>query len=342
MPRIRTIKPEAPQDAKLAKVSRETRLTFWYLLTQADDQGYFRAAPRTLLGALYPHDPDVTERVLTSEMDSLLAIGVLRCFDSPDGPVGQITNFARHQKIDHPSTPTLAKLARTPRDSFAKGVLSLDLGEGVGANSTSPRAREAVADEAPAIAELRALWPSWYEPDLDSALAKSPSPESVARAIRAIGPGGIHELKGATWEAIGCALQELLATGGGFNPAGLRAFTQRLVAGDGPRGELSADERHVVDLVCAYHGRELELTDQLLTPQREAMLAARYRESHDVSELLFAVDGLARNPWARQHGKCQLEDLFRTRGELERHARAAGYRPGRVHTAANAPIAGVA
>ncbi len=128
MPRIRSLKPEVARDAKLAKVSRESRYTFLLLLTQADDAGYFIATPRTLLGALYPHDPDVTERTLTKELDSLLALGLLRCFDSEDGVIGQIAKFTNHQKIDHPSTSHLARASRTPRESFAKGVLSLDLG----------------------------------------------------------------------------------------------------------------------------------------------------------------------------------------------------------------------
>ena len=142
MARIRSIKPELPRDAKLAKVSRATRYTFLLLLTQADDEGYFIATPRTLVGAIYPHDPDVTETVLTSELDSLLALGVIRCFDTPDGIVGQLANFARHQRIDHASKSHLARQSRTPRETFASRVLSLDLGSKDSRTMTAPAAPE--------------------------------------------------------------------------------------------------------------------------------------------------------------------------------------------------------
>lgn len=127
MARIRSIKPELPQDARLAKASREARYTFILLLTQADDQGYFRASPRLLLGQLFPHDTDVTESVLVGWLDELRKLGLLTALDSDDGPLGHIVNFLKHQKIDHPSKIYLARCSRKARDSFAKGVLSLDL-----------------------------------------------------------------------------------------------------------------------------------------------------------------------------------------------------------------------
>jgi hypothetical protein len=83
--------------------------------------------------------------------------------------------------------------------------------------------------ESPAIAEVRDLIGTWYERDLDAVLKAHAHPESAAASIRAVGPGGVSEVKGATWEFVGRALQELLAAGGPFTPAGLRAFVQRLL-----------------------------------------------------------------------------------------------------------------
>ena len=127
MARIRTIKPETPRDAKLARLPREARYTFWMLITQADDEGFFPANPRTLLGLIYPHDTDISERMLSSELDALRGVGRLESFDTEDGPIGRIVNFKKHQKIDHPSKSYLASLSRTPRETFAPVVLSLDL-----------------------------------------------------------------------------------------------------------------------------------------------------------------------------------------------------------------------
>lgn len=126
LPRIRTIKPEAPQDAKLASVSRDARLTFWYLMTQVDDRGFFRASTRLLIGQLFPHDTDVTETTLARWMNELAAIGRIALFDSEDGPLGQIVNFMKHQKIDHPSSSYLASVSRKPRESLAPIVYSLE------------------------------------------------------------------------------------------------------------------------------------------------------------------------------------------------------------------------
>jgi hypothetical protein len=122
--RIRSVKPETARDAKLARVSRNARYTFILLWTQADDEGYFGATPRALLGDLYPHDNDITEEKLIGELEELRVIGVLQCFDTPDGVLGRVSNFKKHQKIDHPSKSYLATLSRGPREVFGKGVLS--------------------------------------------------------------------------------------------------------------------------------------------------------------------------------------------------------------------------
>lgn len=100
MPRIRALKPETPQDEKLASVSREARLTFLYSLTLADDDGLFRANPRQLLGQLYPFDGDVSEPQLAGWIQQLVGIGLLKWRETKDGaPVLEICNFSKHQHI---------------------------------------------------------------------------------------------------------------------------------------------------------------------------------------------------------------------------------------------------
>ncbi len=44
MARIRTIKPEFAGDEKMAKASRDARLTFLLVVSQADDAGLLAAA----------------------------------------------------------------------------------------------------------------------------------------------------------------------------------------------------------------------------------------------------------------------------------------------------------
>lgn len=102
MPRIRTIKPEFATDEKLAKVSREARLTFVLLVTQADDDGLLNGRMRQLLGALYPHDEDVGAAQLDHWLKELEHIGAVRWRETVDAaPVIELVNWSKHQRIDH-------------------------------------------------------------------------------------------------------------------------------------------------------------------------------------------------------------------------------------------------
>jgi hypothetical protein len=60
MARIRSLKPELADDAKLAGVSISARYSFVLLISKADDDGLIPGAHRQLLGLLYPHNEDVT------------------------------------------------------------------------------------------------------------------------------------------------------------------------------------------------------------------------------------------------------------------------------------------
>jgi hypothetical protein len=129
MARIRSIKPELPQDAKLASVSRAARYHFVLLFTVADDEGFFRASPRLLLGQLYPHDEaEVGERELTRMHADLMGIGVVEIRPTPDGAIGWLVNWKKHQRVDRPSASFLRDLfdgaSRAAREPGAAGVLS--------------------------------------------------------------------------------------------------------------------------------------------------------------------------------------------------------------------------
>jgi hypothetical protein len=112
MPRIRALKPETPQDEKLARVSRDARLTFLYCLTIADDDGLFRANPRQLLGQLFPSDEALTERELMGWVEELVEVaGCLRWRTTRDNaPVLEIVNWEKHQHITKKSRPFIAEL----------------------------------------------------------------------------------------------------------------------------------------------------------------------------------------------------------------------------------------
>jgi hypothetical protein len=102
VPRIRTLKPEITTDEKLARVSRDARLTFVFAITQADDDGLLPGNPRQLLAALFPMDETVTDRILAYWVKELVEIGVCRWRETLQGaPVLEIVQWERHQRVDH-------------------------------------------------------------------------------------------------------------------------------------------------------------------------------------------------------------------------------------------------
>lgn len=122
MARIRTIKPEMPRDKKLASLSRDARLTFVYLMTQADDEGFVSGEPRELLASLYPHDADVSEVVLEGWIGGELAgAGLVELLDGKDGRLVRLVKWKEHQRIDHPTASRLARGSRGAREKVASG-----------------------------------------------------------------------------------------------------------------------------------------------------------------------------------------------------------------------------
>jgi hypothetical protein len=108
MARIRSIKPEMADDAKLASVSREARYTFVLLISKADDDGLVSGAHRQLLGLLYPHDDDVTVPMVLGWLEELVSIGAVLWRATRDGvPVVELANWAKHQRIDNKGRNTL-------------------------------------------------------------------------------------------------------------------------------------------------------------------------------------------------------------------------------------------
>jgi len=141
MARIRTIKPEFAGDEKMATVCRNTRLTFLLMVSQADDEGYLAAAPRQLLGTLYPLDESASQETLEMWLDGLVEIGRIRWRRTRDGArVIELVNWSKHQRIDKP-TPSKIKPLLMPLAESSRGVreppanvqrIEREVGRGVG------------------------------------------------------------------------------------------------------------------------------------------------------------------------------------------------------------------
>ena len=113
MARIRTIKPELPSDPSLAKCSRDARLTFTYLITQSDDYGFVPAAPRQIVGLLFPHDDDIAPADVGRWVDELVAVGLCEWAWTTDGlPLVRLLGWESHQRIDNRRKAVLSSSLR--------------------------------------------------------------------------------------------------------------------------------------------------------------------------------------------------------------------------------------
>ena len=107
MARIRTVKPDLWRSPKMARVSRDARLLFIALLTEADDEGLLLASPKLLAGALYPHDADVTARKVEKWLAELATEGMVLLYRVDDATYAHIIGFLEHQRISHPTESVL-------------------------------------------------------------------------------------------------------------------------------------------------------------------------------------------------------------------------------------------
>lgn len=94
MARIRTIKPEQPQDEELAALSIYERYLFAFLPTHADREGRLEDRPRVLKLAVFPWDEGVDVDVL---LDSLAGHFIIR-YESAGQRLIQIRQFLKHQR----------------------------------------------------------------------------------------------------------------------------------------------------------------------------------------------------------------------------------------------------
>ncbi|MFG2836075.1 hypothetical protein ACGFZH_11660 [Streptomyces zaomyceticus] len=104
MARIRTIKPEAFESEDLAAVSVTAMVTFFGLLTQADDSGRFRDHPAIIAGRLWALRADHTPANVAIDLEQLAEAGLICRYNGCDGNAYlHVVTWEKHQKIDRPS-----------------------------------------------------------------------------------------------------------------------------------------------------------------------------------------------------------------------------------------------
>ena len=99
--RIRTIKPEFWLHEGLCGCSEFARLLALALLNWSDDEGYFMAHPSLIRGSLFPFLDD--SKNIPRSLQDLSRVGWIELGKDDQGrPVGRVTNFLKHQRIDKP------------------------------------------------------------------------------------------------------------------------------------------------------------------------------------------------------------------------------------------------
>ncbi|MFE5301671.1 hypothetical protein [Streptomyces sp. NPDC056632] len=116
MARIRTIKPEAFESEDLASVDVTAMVTFFGLLTQADDSGRFRDHPAIIAGRLWALRADHTPAKVAVDLEQLAGAGLICRYTGCDGnDYLHFVTWEKHQKIDRPSA------SRRPRCPVHQG-----------------------------------------------------------------------------------------------------------------------------------------------------------------------------------------------------------------------------
>lgn len=131
------MKPEFPQSESMGRVSREARLCFILLWTQADDSGTLRGNSRMLASLLYPYDDDSKELVPVW-LQELSIENCIEIHEVAGDRYIRICNWLKHQKIDKPSKsrfPDLSESSRILDESSRK--IALDQGSRIKDHSIS-------------------------------------------------------------------------------------------------------------------------------------------------------------------------------------------------------------
>ncbi|MFB7170004.1 hypothetical protein ACFCYM_04110 [Streptomyces sp. NPDC056254] len=124
MARIRTIKPEAFESEDLAAVDVTAMVTFFGLLTQADDSGRFRDHPAVIAGRLWALRPQHTPAHVAGDLEQLAEAGLVCRYTGCDGKSWlHIVTWDRHQKINRASD---SRLPRCPTHEAAKACGECD------------------------------------------------------------------------------------------------------------------------------------------------------------------------------------------------------------------------
>jgi hypothetical protein len=127
--RIRTLKPEILTDEKSAGLSDTELRLFVSLIVMADDHGRFRANPAFVHSQVF-WASGTSREASRDALDTLARLSLVILYEVAGQQYGKITNWEKHQKVDHPGKPlcpgpdegiisSCGKSSRDPRETLA-------------------------------------------------------------------------------------------------------------------------------------------------------------------------------------------------------------------------------
>jgi hypothetical protein len=103
MARIRTIKPELFASPQVMNITRDARLLFIGLISQADDEGRGSADPRKLKAAVFGGDDDLTCGCVLEMLKEIEGQGLCITYDGgTHGKLYALPSWRQHQSLDRP------------------------------------------------------------------------------------------------------------------------------------------------------------------------------------------------------------------------------------------------
>lgn len=160
MARIRSIKPDIWDDDRIDELSRDARLLFIGLITQADDEGYLQGRPQWVKSKVYPGDEDLTKTEVSGWLDELNHSGLIWCYEHEGKPYIWLPNWEKHQSIDKRYKQE-SKLPRAPQErptSTPRGPDEDETQEWSGEERSGGDRRGEDGAGKPAV---RSLFPDW-------------------------------------------------------------------------------------------------------------------------------------------------------------------------------------
>lgn len=119
MARKRMIDPDFWTDEKLGDCTRDERLLFMGLISNADDEGRGRANPKLVKSTIFPYDEDLTSQNINKMLELLDSKKLIQLYTVDGQEFYHVTNFKKHQVINRKQP---SKLPEPPINETSQSI----------------------------------------------------------------------------------------------------------------------------------------------------------------------------------------------------------------------------